>query len=66
MSDEASKLSEQRRRELFAALVAAQDEGLSVRDSREQIARQFGVDAETVAEVEEEGLDRRWPPFGKG
>ncbi|HEX4610516.1 MAG TPA: hypothetical protein VH092_20170 [Urbifossiella sp.] len=59
-------LDEPRRRELFVALVAAQDEGLGVRASRETIATRFSVDAEVVVEVEEEGLNRRWPPFGKG
>jgi hypothetical protein len=66
MSEEAAELTEQRRRELFAALVAAQDEGLSVRESRETIARRFGVDVETVTEVEDEGLDGKWPPIGNG
>lgn len=66
MKDEAAGLTEARRRELFTALVAAQDEGLSVRDSRAAIARRFEVDVETVAEVEEEGLDGKWPPFGNG
>lgn len=66
MSEGAVELTEQRRRELFAALVAAQDEGLSVRESRETIARRFGVDPETVAEIEDEGLDGKWPPIGNG
>ncbi|MBN9518786.1 hypothetical protein J0H58_09740 [bacterium] len=60
------ELDEPRRRELFVALVAAQDEGLGVKKSRETIANRFGVNAETVVEVEDEGLDKRWPPFGKG
>lgn len=34
--------------------------------SREAVAAKFGVDAETVVEVEEEGLGKQWPPFGKG
>ncbi|AMV26938.1 hypothetical protein VT84_21230 [Gemmata sp. SH-PL17] len=66
MSDEAEVLTLERRRELFAAVVAAQDEGLSVWDSRELIARRFGVDVEVVRAVENEGLNRKWPPFGKG
>ena len=63
---ESQDLPEPRRRELFAALVAAQDEGLGVKQSRETVAARFGVGPETVAEVEEEGLDKAWPPFGKG
>ncbi len=63
MSDE---LTDERRRELFVALVATQDEGLGVTDSRALIARRFGVDVPVVREVENEGLDKKWPPFGKG
>ena len=62
---ESQDLPEPRRRELFVALVAAQDEGLGVKQSRETIAARFGVGAERVAEVEEEGLDKQWPPLGK-
>lgn len=64
--DEAEALTVERRREMFVAVVAAQDEGMSVWDSRELIARRFGVDVEVVRRVENEGLDRKWPPFGKG
>lgn len=66
MEAEETSLDEPRRRELFVALVAAQDEGLGVKASRGTIAGRFGVDVGTVVEVEEEGLDKRWPPFGKG
>jgi hypothetical protein len=66
MSDEDVGLTLEQRRALFVALVAAQDEGLPVRDSRELIARRFEVDVEVVREVEDEGLNKRWPPFGKG
>lgn len=63
---ESEDLPEPRRRELFAALVAAQDEGLGVRPSREAVVARFGVAYETVCEAEEEGLDKGWPPLGKG
>jgi hypothetical protein len=66
MSDHDEMLPEGERRKLFAALVAAQDEGLSVRDSRAQMARRFEVAEEVVAEVEDEGLEKRWPPLGRG
>jgi hypothetical protein len=48
---------------MFAAIVAAQNEGLSVWDSRELVARRFGVDVERA--IEHEGLDGKWLPFGK-
>lgn len=59
-------LAEGRRREMFAALVAAQDRKMGVRASRDAVAAEFGVDVEAVEEVEDEGLDKNWPPFGKG
>ena len=62
---EGDDLPDSRRRELFVALVAAQDSGLGVRSSRQAVSQQCGVDAETVAEVEEEGLDEGWPPLGR-
>jgi hypothetical protein len=65
MGVETADLTETQRRALFAALVAAQDEGLGVKPSRAAVAARFGVDAEAVAEVEDEGLDKEWPPLGK-
>ena len=61
-----SGLSEPLRREVFAALVAAQDEGLGVKASREAVARRYEVDERAVSKIEEEGLDKGWPPLGKG
>ena len=61
-----SELDGAKRREVFAALVKAQDDGLGVKKSRAAVAAQFGIDAGTVAEVEDEGLDGNWPPLGKG
>ena len=52
-----------RRRELFAALVAAQDEGLNVASSRERVAAQFGATARQVESIEREGLKAQWPPL---
>jgi hypothetical protein len=47
-------------------VIAAQDEGLSVWDSREVIARRYAIDVAAVREIEDEGLNGKWPPFGKG
>ncbi|MCE9567366.1 MAG: hypothetical protein K8U57_35650 [Planctomycetes bacterium] len=52
-----------RRREVFAALVAAQDTGLDVAASRKQVAAQFALTAKTVEKIEKEGLEADWPPF---
>lgn len=63
MPDATSTMPDDRRREIFAALVAAQDEGVPVARSRSQVAERFGVSPETVAAIEREGMDNEWPPL---
>jgi hypothetical protein len=52
-----------RRREVFLALVAAQDGGLSVLASREKVATEQGVSAKDLLKIEKEGLQNQWPPL---
>ena len=61
MSEE--PLSESRRKEIFLALVTAQDSEMSVSRSRKVVAEQFGVTDEQVLKIEREGLDNEWPPL---
>jgi hypothetical protein len=56
-------LSEQDRREIFRALVEAQDQGMRVAQSRAAIAERFGVAEAQIREIEREGLDHGWPPL---
>ena len=56
-------LSEPRRREIFLALVEAQDQGMAVPESRKVTAERFRVSEKQVREIEKEGLDNRWPPL---
>jgi hypothetical protein len=63
MTGTSDSLSEDRRREVFAALVAAQDNGAGVAQSRAEVAARFGVTAEAVARIEQEGMDQEWPPL---
>lgn len=56
-------LPESRRKEIFQALVEAQDRNVSVAQSRRLVARQFGVSEKDVRDIEEEGLDGQWPPL---
>jgi hypothetical protein len=51
------------RREAFRALVEAQDQSVSVLESREAIARRFDLTAEQIREIEREGIDQGWPPL---
>jgi hypothetical protein len=62
---EESPLPEGLRREIFLALVKAQDGGTPVPQSRRAVAGQFGVNEEVVRQVEREGLDGSWPPLGQ-
>jgi len=56
-------LSEKRRKEVFLALVAAQDQELDVPRSRRVVAKRFGITEDQVRDIEEEGLDGQWPPL---
>ena len=58
------QLSEDRRKELFLALVDAQDHEMSVAQSRTLMAQQFGVSESQVRLIEREGLQLQWPPLG--
>ena len=51
----------ERRREVFAAIVAAQDAGQTVAESHESVAEAFGVTKAQVKAIEKEGLAAEWP-----
>jgi hypothetical protein len=61
MSD--SHLTETIRREIFQALVEAQDQAVPVPQSRQLVAERFGVSINRVREIERQGLDKGWPPL---
>ena len=54
---------EARRKEVFLALVEAQDQEVGVARSRRLVAERFGITENQVREIEEEGLDHEWPPL---
>jgi len=54
---------ESRRKEIFAALVAEQDQSVDVMESRRIVAQRFGVSESDVRSIEREGLDKQWPPL---
>ena len=54
---------EPRRMEIFLALVETQDQEVGVAKSRQIVADRFGVSETQVKEIEQEGLDREWPPL---
>jgi hypothetical protein len=56
-------LPEPRRKEIFPAMVDAQDHGVPPDESRKVVAERFGVSEGQLREVEQEGLDNEWPPL---
>jgi hypothetical protein len=60
-----SSLPVDRRREVFVALVAAQDGGLSVLESRRKVVTEQGVSPNDLLKIEKEGLQKQWPPLGE-
>jgi DNA-directed RNA polymerase sigma subunit (sigma70/sigma32) len=61
--DAAPPLPEERRKEIFLALVDAQDHEMTVAQSRQAVAARFGVSESQVRQIEREGLDNNWPPL---
>ncbi len=57
------ELSEDRRKEIFLALVEAQDQKMDVAGSRRLMVERFGVSESQVLQIEREGMDNQWPPL---
>jgi Sigma-70, region 4 len=62
----AQPLPEPQRKQIFLALVDAQDHDMPVGLSRKAVAERFGVSEGQVRQIEREGLDNDWPPLGDG
>jgi hypothetical protein len=56
-------LTRDRRKEVFLALVRAQDRRVSVAGSRAEVAEKFRLSELQVRRIEQEGLDAGWPPL---
>lgn len=56
-------LPEALRKEIFHALVDAQDQDMSVSQSRRWIAERYSLSEEQVRQIESEGLEAEWPPL---
>jgi hypothetical protein len=60
------RLTLQQKKEIFHALVATQDTGLmTVAQSREKVSREFEITDSQLRQIEEEGLDKEWPPLNE-
>jgi hypothetical protein len=56
-------LNIERRKEVFLALVEAQDQPMSVVQSRKLVGERFDLDDRQMRQIEEEGLEKEWPPL---
>ena len=63
MLDPSPMPSEDRRRAIFAALVEAQDRSRSLHEAKQQVLAQFGVTWGIVEQIEQEGMNKEWPPL---
>jgi len=52
-----------RRKEIFLAIVEAQDGEMDVAQSRKMAMHRFGISESQVRRIEREGMDRQWPPL---
>jgi hypothetical protein len=59
------RLTVAKRKEVFETLVAIQDQGtMSVGDSIQHVSELFAITEHQVRQIEEEGIDKEWPPLG--
>ena len=65
LNDKKKSLSVSEKKEIFLALVKAQDlKKMTVPATRKAVAEEFGISEKHVKDIEEEGLDAEWPPLG--
>jgi hypothetical protein len=58
------QLTEERRKEIFFALVDTQDHEIDVANSRSLMAQRFGVSESQIRKIAREGMENKWPPLG--
>ncbi len=61
----AKRLSLQERKEIFHVLVATQDAEHNVRKSYETVTQQFAISEAQLRQIEDEGVDKEWPPLNE-
>jgi hypothetical protein len=58
------RLTVGQKKEIFNALVVMQDRGdVSVTDSKKRIMEQFHVTENQLRQIQEEGIEKEWPPL---
>lgn len=62
----AKRLTTQQRREIFHTLVSTQDLGvMTVPESVQHVIKQFDITEAQLRQIEEEGIDKEWPPLNE-
>lgn len=56
-------LTIKQRKQIFQTLVETQDKGVSVPESKKQVAAQYHITREQLEQIEKEGLEKDWPPL---
>jgi hypothetical protein len=57
------RMTVEQRREIFKTLVLTQDVVHDVAKSRQIVTQKFGITEAQLRRIEEEGIDRQWPPL---
>jgi DNA-directed RNA polymerase sigma subunit (sigma70/sigma32) len=58
------RLTVKQKKEIFKALVELQDRNqLKISETIQQVAAQFGISEKEVRKIEDEGIEREWPPL---
>ncbi|MCS7022895.1 MAG: hypothetical protein NZ703_13990 [Gemmataceae bacterium] len=58
-------LTLKQRKSIFQALVKAQDQGIPVPESKRRIIDKYHLTPEQLELIEEEGLEKEWPPLNE-
>ena len=61
----AKRLTLQQRQEIFYDLVMTQDVVLNVPRSRQIVTEKFDITEAQLRQIEDEGLDKEWPPLSE-
>jgi hypothetical protein len=61
----AKRLTVQQRQEIFKDLVMTQDVVMNVRKSYEMVTEKYEITEAQLRQIEDEGLDKEWPPLSE-
>ena len=58
------RLTIKQKQEIFRALVDLQDaQSVTIGESIQQVCQQFGITEHQLDKIQEEGIEREWPPL---